>query len=114
MVSSIHHTLTYTSKYTASEKKEFINRNVKLQCLVYSYAEKLMPGTKIEGGYYDSYYKYRYSKVGLVTNRAFTWINYSNKKHTGKMQWYTKYDDYDFNVTNDMIKEINIAEIEII
>lgn len=112
---------TYTKKYTESEKKDFIDKNVKLQCLIFSYAEKLMPGKKISGGYYDSFYEYPHLRVGLVSNRAFTWVNYSNPnddyyeaKYTGKMRWNKKYDDYDFKVTNDMIKEIDIPEIEVV
>lgn len=112
---------TYSDKYTKSEIKEFIDKNIQLQCLIFAYAKKLLPGTKIQCGYYDSYYKYPYSKVGLVSNRAFTWVNYSkadayysDSKYTGKMQWFTKYDDYDFNVTNNMIKEIKIPEIELV
>lgn len=112
---------TYTKKYTEDEKREFIDKNVKLQCLIYSYAEKLMPNKKLSGGYYDSFYEYPYLKVGLVSNRAFTWVNYSNPnkdysdaKYTGQMKWNKKYDDYDFKVTNDMIKVIAIPEIEVV
>lgn len=110
----------YSHKLTKKQKSDFIDRNVKLQYLIFSYANRMLPKMKITGGYYDSYYRYPHIKVDSVTTRAFTWVNYSGQdigsrysdtKYTGKMKWYTKLDDYELPLTDDMLKDIKLSDI---
>jgi hypothetical protein len=63
-------------KYTEEEKQqlrqELKNHQEKLAKAVID----AMPDKKFDGGYYDSWWEYPYSKVGLITRRYYSWLNY--------------------------------------
>ncbi|MCM1335853.1 MAG: fibronectin type III domain-containing protein [Bacteroides sp.] len=110
----------YSGKMSKSQKAEFLDKNIKLQYLIFSYANRMLPEMKIQGGYFDSYYEYPTLKLGLVSKSAFTWVNYSHAggsseysdtEYIGKMEWFSDFDDYDFSLTDDMIENINLNDI---
>lgn len=101
----------------SKKEKEIARQNLAyVQYVTYYWAERLMPGKKIQGGFYREWYKYPNLKLDLQSIQALTWVNYSSKnsysfkysdtKYTGKMKWDTSLDDYDLSLTPSLIEKL--------
>ena len=92
-----------SNKYTDREKRSLKDQLKDHQEKLAKAVMKLMPGKKIYGGYYDSWYRYPNLKVDLQTRRYFSWTNYKvpdflteNKYAAAKpssFRWYPDIDD---------------------
>jgi len=99
-----YYDLKYSITVSQQDKEETIEILRNFSKNIYLITASACPDKKIYGGFFDSWYKYPNLKVGLETNRAFTWKNftgdvfgedYSSSNKTN-FQWYSDYDDYVF------------------
>ena len=98
--------IQYSILYSDEQKAETIRILSDVQKLVARDVSVCLPGKKVQGGYYTSYYRYPNSKVGHESIDFLSWKNYSDSSPYGYGSYYDTYldafhwtpetDDYDF------------------
>lgn len=94
--------LEHSISLSKTDKQDTLSLLRDLQKRVYYYFSSYFPEYKVEGGYYNSWYKYPNLKVGYQSCRVMTWKNYegdSTDYYDNKItqfRWDTIIDDYVF------------------
>lgn len=103
---NLWYNLTYSNKYSDTEKAETLKVLREFQERIYDISIAYFPGKKITGCYYSSYYKYPNLQVGYTSTRVLTWRNYvetdpynfqNNSAELASFYWYNNLDDYKFS-----------------
>lgn len=105
--------IQYSVRYTDEEKEETKAALRQIQKDIAADADKYLPGMKIQGGYYVSFYRYPYLQLGFTSIQFLTWRNYSGsynsytESYLDGFGWDPLIDDYDFTDSNDPVHELD-------
>lgn len=94
--------LAHSISLSESNKQETLRLLRDLQRRTYYYFSSYFPDYKIEGGYYNSWYKYPNLELDLQTVKVMTWRNYEGDSwnyydnKVTEFHWYPDLDDYLF------------------
>lgn len=105
--------------YTDAQKIETKRLLREFQQNIAEMVFKILPNKKIEGGFYQGYYRYPSLKVGYESVKFLTWVNYNltltesyDQTSITTFHWYNTLDDYDLTTDDILINAIIISTIQ--